>query len=290
MAKREALGKGISALIPEAEHLDSKTSLFYCPVALIRPNPHQPRKAFDDPSLVELAESVREKGVLTPLLVSKDQDGYVLIAGERRWRAAQMAGLERVPVIVKEASDPEHLELAIVENIHRKDLNPLEEAEAYNRLLALTGLTQEELAKKLGKDRSTITNALRILKLPQEVQAHILKGELSMGHARALAGIPDPLRQRELANLAVQKGLSVRQLEALAKKGAQRKRSPQIEPELLSLIDTLRSILATKVELRPGKKGGRLIVHYSSRQELTRLLELLYALSGNGKEVKFVEP
>ncbi|MFN3533874.1 MAG: ParB/RepB/Spo0J family partition protein, partial [Desulfatiglandales bacterium] len=152
MAKREALGKGISALIPEAANVVSGTSLFYCPLALIKPNPHQPRKHFEDPSLQELADSIKEKGVLTPLLVSKDQEGYTLIAGERRWRAAQMAGLERVPVILKEASMPEHLELALIENLHRRDLNPLEEAEAYQRLLELTGETQEALAKRLGKD------------------------------------------------------------------------------------------------------------------------------------------
>lgn len=278
MARREALGKGISALIPEAANLDTGTSLFYCPIALIRPNPHQPRRDFHDSSLKDLADSIREKGILTPLLVSKAEEGYLLIAGERRWRAAQLAGLERVPVIVKEATEPEHLELALIENLHRKDLNPLEEAEAYQRLLQLTGETQEDLAKKIGKDRSTIANALRILRLPQEIQSYILEGRLTMGHARVLVGIQDPQRQKQLAKEVVEKELSVRQLEKLAKRVHRRRKDPKIDTTILPLIDHLKTALATKVELRPSKKGGRIILHYASQEELQRLLELLLTL------------
>lgn len=284
MARREALGKGISALIPEAANLDTGTSLFYCPIALIRPNPHQPRKDFQDSSLKELADSIREKGILTPLLVTRVEECYVLIAGERRWRAAQLAGLERVPVIVKEATEPEHLELALIENLHRKDLNPLEEAEAYQRLLQLTGETQEDLAKRIGKDRSTIANALRILRLPKEIQSYVLEGKLTMGHARVLVGIQDLKRQKELAKEAVEKDLSVRQLEKLAKKAQKRPKESKVDAALLSVIDHIKTALATKVELKPSKKGGRIVLHYASQEELQRILELLLTLGDQERQ------
>ena len=171
MAKRKALGKGLSALIPDADRPSAGDERYFqCPIESIEPNPYQPRMSFADPELEELVDSVREKGVITPLLVTKTETGYRLIAGERRWRAAQKAGIERVPVVVREISPIESLELALIENIHRKDLNPIEEALAYNRWLDDSRMTQESLAKKLGKDRTTITNMLRLLKLPKVIQ------------------------------------------------------------------------------------------------------------------------
>ena len=171
MAKRKALGKGLSALIPDASNLNKgEDQFFQCPIAAIEPNPRQPREATSGPELEEMVNSVREKGIITPLLVCRTETGYQLIAGERRWRAAQKAGLERVPVVVKEVTPTESLELALIENIHRKDLNAIEEALAYKNLLEETGVTQESLARSLGKDRTSITNLLRLLKLPGFIQ------------------------------------------------------------------------------------------------------------------------
>ena len=199
MTKRRALGKGLSAIIPEADTLTRNDTVFFqCPIEEIQPNPYQPRLEFREEDLAELVNSVKEKGVITPLLVSKSEDGYRLIAGERRWRAAQRAGMERIPVVVRETTPMESLELALIENIHRKDLNPIEEALAYSRWLEDSQTTQEILAKKLGKDRSTITNMLRLLGLPKTIQKDLIEERLTMGHARVLAGLKSPYEQKTI--------------------------------------------------------------------------------------------
>ncbi len=282
MAKRKALGKGLSALIPDAGDLkleNGEEQFFQCPVDTIEPNPYQPRQDFSPSELAEMVNSVKEKGIITPLLVSRTASGYRLIAGERRWRSAKLAGLGHVPVIVREAKQAEQLELALIENIHRKDLNPIEEALAYKRLLEETGATQDSVAKRLGKDRTTITNLLRLLGLSASVQKDIIDGRLSMGHARVLAGIKGIEEQKALRDLTVEKGLSVRQLEALAKKGRRRSltQKPVHEPDyyVLSLADQLKRSLGTKVEIKKQGKGGRIVVHFYSDSELDRLLELL---------------
>ncbi|MFO7984911.1 MAG: ParB/RepB/Spo0J family partition protein [Desulfatiglandaceae bacterium] len=280
MAKRKALGKGLSALIPDAATLDvPQEQFFQCPLEAIEPNPHQPRQVFSSKALEELVASVQEKGIITPLLVSKTDTGYQLIAGERRWRAAQKAGLPRVPVVVREASSIQSLELALIENIHRQDLNPIEEASAYGRLLEQTGITQEALAKRLGKDRSSITNALRLLRLPRDIQEDVIEDRLSMGHARLLAGLKNPGDQRRLRKVIVQKGLSVRQAEALAKKGeksaAPGGKGGEPDPYMASLADNLKRSLGTKVEIKRRGKQGRIVIHYYSDEELERLLERL---------------
>jgi ParB family chromosome partitioning protein len=280
MPKRKALGKGLSLLIPETEDLPRQESGFFeCPVEAIEPNPYQPRQSFQSPAFDELVESVREKGIITPLLVTKTEGGYRLIAGERRWRAAQKAGLETVPVVVKEVSPIESLELALIENIHRKDLNPIEEAQAYRRWLEDTDTTQDILAKKLGKDRSTVANMLRLLKLPKVVQEDLVEDRLSMGHARVLAGLKTPEEQRALRDLIIKKSLSVRQTEALAtrKQGSRRARSGKEEEEYYyrSLTENLRRDLGTKVEIRKRGKKGSIIIHFYSDEELDRLLEHL---------------
>jgi ParB family transcriptional regulator, chromosome partitioning protein len=222
---------------------------------------------------------VREKGVITPLVVTRTERGYQIIAGERRWRAAQKAGLDRVPVVVREATATESLELAIIENIHRKDLNPIEEALAYQRLLEEIGTTQEMLGKRLGKDRSTIANLLRLLTLPALIQKDVIDGRLSMGHARVIAGLRGGSEQMALRDLAIRKGLSVRQLEALAQRSAPRARSRSKENEraqyMRELGEDLKRRLGTKVELKVQGKRGRIIIHYYSDEELERLLELL---------------
>ena len=222
---------------------------------------------------------IRQKGIITPLLVTKTEGGYRLIAGERRWRAAQKAGLETVPVVVKEVSPIESLELALIENIHRKDLNPIEEAQAYQRWLEDTDTTQDVLAKKLGKDRSTIANLLRLLKLPKVVQQDLVEDRLSMGHARVLAGLKTPEEQKALRDLIIKKSLSVRQTEALAtrKQGTRPAKSGKEEEEYYyrSLTENLRRDLGTKVEIRKKGKKGRIIIHFYSDEELDRLLEHL---------------
>jgi ParB family chromosome partitioning protein len=280
MSKRKALGKGLSALIPEAHHLEEGDERFLlCPIDAIEPNPNQPRRDFGEMELNEMAESVRENGIITPLVVTRTERGYQIIAGERRWRAAQKAGLDRVPVVVREATATESLELAIIENIHRKDLNPIEEALAYQRLLEEIGTTQEMLGKRLGKDRSTIANLLRLLTLPPPIQKDLIDGRLSMGHARVIAGLKGGSEQMALRDLAINKGLSVRQLEALVQRNAPRARSRGKETErteyMRDLGEDLKRRLGTKVELKAQGKRGRIIIHYYSDEELERLLELL---------------
>jgi len=281
MTHRKALGKGLSALIPEADRLDDEQAAFFqCPIETISPNPNQPRQRFSSIELDEMAASVREKGVITPLLVSRRTDGgYQLIAGERRWRAAQKAGLERVPVVVRDATPLEALELALIENIHRTDLNPIEEAAAYHHLLEQSGSTQEDLAKRLGKDRSSITNLVRLLKLPKGIQQDVMDGRLSMGHARLLAGMKDHPAQKALRDAIVKRGLSVRQAEALAKKtkspsGAVGKKT-SADPYVRSLEDRLKRSLGTKVEIRSRRGQGRITLHFYSDEELDRLVEHL---------------
>jgi len=280
MKKRKALGKGLSALIPDADRLDEAGDQFFqCPVEAITPNPYQPRQNFLESELEEMAASVREKGVITPLLVSKTDEGYQLIAGERRWRAAQKAGLRRVPVVVREITPTEQLELALIENIHRKDLNPIEEAMAYGRLLEETGATQESLAKNLGRDRSSIANLLRLLKLPRSIQQDVIDGRLSMGHARVLAGLNTEKEQRALRETIVQKELSVRQAEALARKRKAsrpaKKKGDEEDYYFQSLADRLKRSLGTKVEVTRRGKQGRIVVYYYSDDELDRLLDLI---------------
>ena len=280
MKKRKALGKGLSALIPDADRLDEAGDQFFqCPVEAITPNPYQPRQDFLESELEDMAASVREKGIITPLLVSKTEEGYQLIAGERRWRAAQKAGLRRVPVVVREITPTEQLELALIENIHRKDLNPIEEAMAYGRLLEETGATQESLAKNLGRDRSSIANLLRLLKLPRSIQQDVIDGRLSMGHARVLAGLNTEKEQRALRETIVEKELSVRQVEALARKRkaprpAKRKGDDE-DYYFQSLADRLKRSLGTKVEVTRRGKQGRIVVYYYSDDELDRLLDLM---------------
>jgi len=280
MTKRKALGKGLSALIPDVDHLEErKEHFFYCPLEAIEPNPYQPRQEFGAAEMEEMVNSVTEKGILTPLLVSKTESGYRLIAGERRWRAAQRAGLKHVPVIVREATPLESLELALIENIHRKDLNPIEEALAYRKLLEEAGATQESLAKTLGRDRTSVTNLLRLLKLPFSIQKDLIDGRLSMGHARVLVGLQNPEDQKALRDLIIRKALSVRQTELLAatKKPTipPRKRGGDTDHYLHSQAETLKRALGTKVEIKKKGNQGRLIIHFYSDDELDRLLERL---------------
>jgi ParB family chromosome partitioning protein len=280
MAKRKALGKGLSALIPEANRFEAGgEEYFQCPIEEIEPNPYQPRQDFKNADLEELILSIKEKGIITPVLVSKVEKGYRLIAGERRWRSAQKAGLKRVPVVVRETTPIESLELALIENIHRKDLNPIEEALAYKRWLDDANTTQEVLAKKLGKERSTITNMLRLLKLSNVIQKDLIDGLLSIGHARVLAGLKSEDEQKRVRNIIIKKALSVRQVEELItkKRPADREKKKKDEQDyyLQSLADDLKRSLGTKVDIKKQGNRGNISIYFYSEDELTRLLDLL---------------
>lgn len=280
MEKRRALGKGLSALIPDVPDFDRGGEKFFqCPIGSIEPNPYQPRQDFAAADLEEMVESVREKGIITPLLVSRTKEGYQLIAGERRWRAAQRAGLDQVPVVVREVTPAESLELALIENIHRKDLNAVEEALAYKRLMEESGATQEEVAKRLGKDRSTVANFLRLLKLPIYVQKDLVDGRLSMAHARVLAGLKSTEELKAFRDLVIKKGLSVRQLEEMVKRRAQtkppKKKESETEYYFRSVADNLKRTLGTRVDIKKRGKEGRIVIYFYSDDELDRLIDQL---------------
>ncbi len=279
--QKQALGKGLGALIPDLSVLDDKDrralGIHEVELEKIIPNEFQPRKHFDDEKLQELAASIKEQGVIQPIIVHKSGGGYQLIAGERRWRAARLAGLKTIPALVKEATKRELLEMALIENIQREDLNPLEAAEAYKRLQDEFNLTQEDLAKRVGKERSTITNFLRILGLPKEVKHDLVTGALSMGHAKAILSLERVRDQLQIAALIVKKGHSVREAEALAGrlKNPPKEKKVRHGHELSALEEKLKKSLGTKVSITPGAKGGRIVIEYYSADELERILEKL---------------
>jgi ParB family chromosome partitioning protein len=277
--QKVALGKGLGALIPDLSVLNDKErkALGIIEVELdkIIPNEYQPRKFFNDEKLKELAASIKEQGVIQPIIVHKAGSGYQLIAGERRWRASRIAGLKTVPAIVKEASKRELLEMALIENIQREDLNPLEAAEAYKRLQDEFKLTQDALSKRVGKERSTVTNFLRLLGLPKEVKNDLTAGALSMGHAKALLSIERVRDQIQAAALIVKKGLSVRDAEALVArlKNPPKEKKAKLGSELKSVEEMLRKALGTKVSIVSTSKGGRVVIEYYSVDELDRIIE-----------------
>ncbi len=276
---KTALGKGLGALIPEKGKTEGILEL---DINTIVPSEYQPRRLFNDNTLKELAASIKEKGVIQPVIVRKESnDVFKLIAGERRWRAAKIAGLSKIPVVVKEAAPAEAIELALIENIQREDLNPLEAAEAFQRLIRDFKLTHDDVARQIGKDRATVTNYLRILKLPSEIKRWIADGSLGAGHAKALLQIENVKTQIELAKKIIQKGLSVRAAEALSKKTLSpgtpgHKPHAWKDPQIASLEESLRQSLGTKVRLQhKGKKGGKIEIEYYSLDDLDRLLEIL---------------
>jgi ParB family chromosome partitioning protein len=278
MAKRVALGKGLGALFPELEK-GEKGDFLLCDIHTIHPSPWQPRKLVPDDGIEELAQSIREQGILQPLVVRHRGEGYELIVGERRWRAAQRAGLKKVPILLKEATDQEVLELALIENLQREDLNPLEEAEAYQRLITELSYTQEVLAQRIGKDRSSVANILRLLKLPEEVQGALEKNEISMGHARALLAFKNEREQIAFCRKIVQKGLSVRETEDgirhLLETKARRPTKELEKPEITSLREELRHILKTQVRIKTRGERGIIEIEFYSLDDLERILELI---------------
>ncbi len=272
-----ALGRGLSALIPGRD--DDPTAQHEIPLAEIHVNPHQPRRDVEHANLDALAASITDHGVLQPILVTETLDGYRVVAGERRVQAARLAGLERIPAIVRQLADREQLELALVENVQREDLNPIEEANAFRQLNEEFGLTQDEIARQVGRARTTITNTLRLLELEPGVQEAVADGRLTEGHARALVGLP-PVQQLHLVATITEAGLSVRQAEELARRLREpREPSSKVErrrdPDLERVEDDLRASLGTKVSVARGRKGGRIVIEYYTDEDLGRLYDRL---------------
>ena len=256
------------------------SSLSEVPIGKIIPNPHQPRLTFDDAKLEELAQSIKEHGILQPLIVSRNGDQYELIAGERRLQAAKRVGLETVPVVVRDASEQEKLELAIIENIQRHNLNPIEEAKAYLRLIDEFGMQQEGVAKKMGKSRSVVANTLRLLHLPIEIQRAVAEGKISEGHAKALLAIENPEKQRAVFDLIIKEELTVRETEVKVRSISVKphvRSTALLNPDILSRAEHLTQILGTKVKIAPAGKGGKVVIEYYSPEDLDGLLHRLEA-------------
>lgn len=280
--KKQALGKGLGALIAAPKEREIiETGITQISLDSIRPNQYQPRREFSETAIEELANSIKEKGVLTPILVRRAVRGYELIAGERRLRATQKLGLKVIPALVKDVSEEEALELALIENIQREDLNPIEEAQAYQILIERFGLKHEELAQRVGKDRSTITNLLRLLELPDTVQDDVSRGTLTMGHARSLLGLATPQQMAEVTKLIIEKQYSVRQTEALVnrlKAGlGRRKAKPSADIHVQELEEKIRKVLGTKVNVVTRGSGGKIIIEFNTLDELDRLLSIFGA-------------
>lgn len=282
MLKKGGLGKGIAALLQVTETVDESKNYFICPIEKIRPNRNQPRKHFAADKLEELAASIREKGIIQPLVVTRKDDHYEIIAGERRWRAAQKAGLHEIPVVIREATPDAIMELALIENIQRQDLNAIEEAQAYRSLVEHFSISQEDVARRVGKNRTTVTNALRLLKLPDEIQRDIIEERLSMGHARALLALESQELIEKARHEIIHRQLSVRAAEDMVRRlkinpsQAPARRLQQPDLLMTSLEEQLQKRFQSRVAIRKvGPKGGRLEIHFSDSDELTRIIDLL---------------
>ena len=273
--KRKALGKGLDALLPQTS---DSGALVQIDIDRIHPNPLQPRLRFEPEKLDELAASIRDKGVLQPIVVRPTETGYEIIAGERRWRACQRAALHQIPAIVQDVSDQDMVELALIENIQRDDLSPIEEAQAYQLMVEQFGLTQEQVAARVARSRTAVTNTLRLLQLPKALQELVINRDLTMGHARALIPL-DPSDQLELARLVVARGLSVRDTEQRAQRllepNSRSRRKSSKDPNIKSAEERLEERWKTKVEIRQRGKRGQIVLHFNSPDELDRLFENL---------------
>ena len=286
-SRKTGLGRGLGALIPlaEEEAAAAAQGVVEVSIASIAPNPHQPRAAIRGQVLVELASSIEEDGIIQPLVVTRAPDGYQLIAGERRWRAARLAGLSTVPVIVKEAAPSEMLELALVENLQRSDLNALEEAMAYRQLIEEFGLTQDQVARRVGKSRVAVSNTLRLLKAAHVVQEALLEGKISEGHARALLGLEQDAAQESALRIVLKQGLNVRQTEELVRRLAnlpqeEKPPPPEVSPQTRAVEARFREVLGTKVSLKRSGEGGRLVIYFYSEEELDALYGRIVGESG----------
>lgn len=279
------LGRGLDALIPSL-NVSEEDKVVEIPIKELRPNPYQPRKTFNEEGIRELSESIQEHGVIQPIIVRSVLRGYEIIAGERRWRASQLSGKETIPAVIRNFTDQQVMEIALIENLQREDLNAIEIAIAYQALIDQFSLTQEELSAKVGKSRSHIANFLRLLQLPAEIKEHVSRGTLSMGHARALAGIRDDLQKVKLCRIVVEEGWSVRELESAiqqlsSKPQTNKKQKPQKrDPYIHQIEDSLQEVFQTTVNIKHGKDKGKIEFLYYSKDDLERLLELLQRTSG----------
>ena len=287
MVKKTGLGKGLDALfsmpVVEEEKLQSDDSLQNLKIIDIEPNREQPRKTFNEESISELAESIKQYGILQPLLVQKKGDFYEIMAGERRWRAAKLAGLKEVPVIIKDYTTQEVMEIALIENIQREDLNPIEEARAYQRLISDYRLKQDEVAERVAKSRAAITNSLRLLKLDERVQNMVMEGKLSNGHARTIIGIEDPDKQYEIALKIFDEKLSVRETERLMKALSKPEKETRLKPAndfvYRDIEDKIKKIMGTKVVIKnKNNNKGKIEIDYYSQEELERIYDMLKRL------------
>ncbi|HOQ08468.1 MAG TPA: ParB/RepB/Spo0J family partition protein [Clostridiales bacterium] len=281
---KKGLGKGLGALLGTDEPVSSGVTEVR--ITDIEPNANQPRKSFDDEKLAALAESIKQHGVVQPLIVQQDGDSYRIVAGERRWRAARLAGLETVPVIVRDLSDRQVMEVALIENLQREDLNPIEEAEAYEKLISEYGMTQEEVASVVGKSRPAITNSIRLLSLDDEIKSRLISGEISSGHARALLSLDDKDLRRKAMQEIIEKGLSVRETERLIKvlstpKKQKARKVPDAEYQALE--ERFREVFGTKVMIMNSKKSGKILIEYYSLEELDRIINLVESIYKNSK-------
>jgi len=276
MSKR--LGKGLEALLPQ---IGADDSVLTAKVEDLRPNPYQPRREFNEDKLRELAESIREHGIIQPIIVRKSFRGYEIVAGERRWRAARAVGLQEVPVVVKEFDDRQMTEIALIENLQREDLNPIEIAEAYSNIMEKFALTQDELAKKVGQSRSHVANFLRLLNLSQEIRDYVSRGTISMGHARAILGLEDKKQRAALVKKIIEEDLSVRVVEQMVNRLTQnvsretKKKKSEPNRIILQYEEKFRSSLGTAVKIHSGKKRGKIEIEYYSFDDLERILSLL---------------
>ena len=285
MGKKFALGKGLSALIPEDVVVESgqdNKSGILIPLNEIKNDNNQPRKSFDNDKIAELTESIKTHGIIQPLILRKSDDGfYIIVAGERRWRAAKMAGLKDVPAIVMELSEKEVLEISLIENIQRQDLNPIEEALAYKKLLSEFELTQEDLSKRIGKSRTAITNTMRLMNLDSRVQQYIIEGIITEGHGRALLGIKDEEIQYELSQKVIDENLSVRELERLVKKIVEGKNKEEksaiteLNPYYKEIKNQLQNYFGTKVNISNKNSKGKIEIEYYSEDDLQRILDII---------------
>lgn len=292
--KKKGLGKGLDALFSSSEINTQEISInstnkaeekgiSYININDIKPNKDQPRKSFDEDKINELADSIKENGLIQPIILRKSGKGYEIVAGERRWRACRKAGIKEIPCIVKELTDEQNMLIAIIENMQREDLNPIEEAEGISQMITVFGMTQEQVSKSVGKSRPYITNVLRLLKLPEEIQIMVSEGRLTSGHARALVGLTSSKKQIELAKKIEKEGLSVRETEKLmksenapVKKPAKRKAEKNADVKRVE--EDLKTVLGTKVNLAHNGKKGKIEIEYYSREELDRLIDLLKSL------------
>jgi ParB family transcriptional regulator, chromosome partitioning protein len=280
--KKMALGRGLDALLPGIESIDNRSNIYImCDIELIRPNRFQPRLRFSEKELEALTESIKEQGIIQPILVRKDEQGYELIAGERRLKAAKRVGLTQIPAIVRDITDAELLEISIVENIQRENLNPMEEAEAYHRLMKEFGLTQEQVAVRVGKSRSSVANFLRLPSLPEEIKDSIMDGIISMGHARAILGAKNTAQQRAVWRIVTSKNLSVRQTEDLVKTFKEKNQNPNPnEPTseeiyFSGLSEDLSRHFGARVKIKRQGKKGKVEIEFYNNEDLNRLIELL---------------